>query len=270
MSDPLERPRVESSLDDVEFLARSEHRVAVLDSLVERPRSRAALRASTGASASTIGRMLAEFEERCWVERVEHRYEATPLGAFVAEGMVTLLDRMETERGLREVWKWLPTEVLDLDIDLFVDAVVRVPAFGAPHRTVDRFVELVEGTKQFRGFTTTTVGTDVEALLRNATDGMETEIVWPPDLTSTVLESHPDLLSAAVESGTLTVLTSRELPCACGLFDDRIGLAGYDRETGVMRATVDTDAAPARRWAEALYGSYRHDARPVDLGAIVG
>lgn len=256
-------------LDEIEFLARSEHRVAVLCALTERPHSRADLRAVTGASSSTIGRMIGEFEDRCWVERVEHRYETTSLGAFVAEGTMALLERMETERTLREVWRWLPVEEIGFDIELFADAVVRIPEFGSPYRTVGRFAELVERTETIRAFTTTTVSTDMDVLFRNVIDGMEAELMWPADLTETVLASHPERISAAIESGNLTILTNDDLPCACALFDDRVGLAGYDRETGIMRATVDTDAAEARRWAEELYESYRRDGRPLDPEAIV-
>lgn len=270
MSDPLEGLRTESSLDEVEFLARSEHRVTVLEALAEQPHTRAELRDLTGASASTVGRTLSEFEDRCWIERVEHRYETTSLGTFVAEGMVTLLHRMETEQALREVWEWIPVDRIDLDVESFLDAVVVVPEFGAPHRTTDRFAELVEESERFRGFTTTSVGSDMEVLFRNAVAGMETEVVWPPDLTETVLDSHSEVLPEAVESGNLTVLAHRNLPCACGIFDDRVGLAGYDRETGLMRATVDTDGPAARRWAEDLYRSYRREARHVDLRTIVG
>jgi hypothetical protein len=46
---------------------------------------------------------------------------------------------METERALRAVWEWLPTDVIDLEVDPFVDAVVHVPTFGSPHRPADRF-----------------------------------------------------------------------------------------------------------------------------------
>lgn len=269
MGDPLDEVRVESPLGEVEFLARSEHRVEVLEALATRPHTRAELRGLTGASASTIGRMLSGFEDRCWAERTGHRYETTPLGAFVVEGVVALLDRMETARALREVWEWLPVEEIDLDIESFVDAVVVVPEFGAPHRTADRFTELVERTEHFRGFAPTTVDSEMDVLFRNAVSGTEMEIVWPPHLTETVVESHPDVLPEAIESGNLTVLTRRDLPCACALFDDRVGLAGYDRETGVMRATIDTDAPTARRWAEDLYSSYREEARRLDLEAIV-
>ncbi|WP_049900266.1 helix-turn-helix transcriptional regulator [Halococcus agarilyticus] len=260
---------IDQPLDEVEFLVRSEHRVAVLDALAERPHSRADLRVLTGASSSTIGRMLSEFEDRCWIERIEHRYEATPLGAFVAEGLMTLLERMETEQTLRDVWQWLPTEEIGFDVESFTDAVVTVPEFGSPHRTANRFVELVEETETIRGFTPTTVKSDMNVLFRNAIDGMETELMWPSDLTETVLTLHPEQVPAAIESGNLTVLTNDDLPCACAIFDDRIGLAGYDRETGVMRATIDTDAPEARRWAEALYESYRRDARPLNPKTIV-
>jgi predicted transcriptional regulator len=260
---------VRSPLDEIEFLTRSEHRHAVLDALAERPRTRADLRALTGASSSTLGRVLGDFESRCWVERVGPRYEATSLGAFVAEGLVALLERMETERTLREVWRWLPAEEIGFDVELFADAVVTVPELGSPRRTVGRFIELVEETETMRGFAPTTAISDMEALFRNVIDGMEAELMWPTDLTETVLTSHPERMAAAVECDNLTVLTNEDLPCACAIFDERVGLAGYDRETGIMRATVDTDAPEARRWAEDLYASYRRDARPLDPEAIV-
>lgn len=256
-------------LDEVEFLARSGHRVEVLDALATKPHSRDDLRVLTGASSSTVGRMLGEFEDRCWVERDGHRYEATPLGEFVASGVMDLLERLRTERRLRDAWQWLPTEEIELDIELFADAVVTIPEFGSPHRTANRFAELVEETETMRGFGPTTVNSDMDVVFRNAIDGMEAELMWPPDRTEAVLDSHPEQLSEAIESGNLTVLTNGNLPCACGIFDDRVGLAGYDRETGIMRATIDTDAPEARRWADALYETYRRDARPLDLGVLV-
>lgn len=259
----------QSPLDEIGFLARSEHRVEVLDALAERPHSRADLRTLTGASSSTIGRMLGEFEDRCWIERTGYQYETTPLGTFVVEGVMALLERMGTERTLREVWQWLPTEEIGFDIELFADAVVRVPEFGSPHLTVGRFAELVKGTDAMRAFTTTTVGADVDVLFRSVIDGMEAELMWPTGLTGTILDSHPKQFSAAIESGNLTVLTNDDVPCACAIFDERVGLAGYDRETGIMRATIDTDADGARRWAEELYASYRRDARPLDPETVV-
>lgn len=258
------------SLAEIAFLARSEHRVEVLDALAERHHSRADLRELTGASSSTIGRMLGEFEDRCWVERGEHRYEATPLGMFVASGVMALLERIDTERKLRDVWQWLPTEVIGLDIELFADAVVTVPEFGSPHRTANRFAELVEETESIRVFTPTTVTSDMDVLFRNAIDGMETELMVPSTLTEAVLATHPEQGPAAIERDNITILINDVLPCACAIFDDRVLLAGYDRETGIMRAAIDTDTPEARRWAEALYESYRRDALPFTPKVLVG
>lgn len=260
---------MDAAVGEIEFLARSAHHVEILYAVAERPHRRDELQELTGASSANLGRVLRGFEKRNWIVRDDHGYEATPLGEFVVSGFRGLHERMKTERKLRDVWQWLPTEVIGFDIELFADAVVTIPEFGAPHRTASRFAELVEETETIRGFTPTTIISDMEVLFRNTINGMETELLWPSDLTETVLTSHPEQARKAIESGNLTILTNDDLPCACAIFDDRVGLAGYDRETGIMRVAIDTDAPEARRWAEALYESYRRDARPLDLEALV-
>jgi predicted transcriptional regulator len=113
-----------SPLDDIEFLAGSEHRVTALAALARGPRSRADLQALTGASASTTGRTLHEFEERRWIRKNGHRFETTQLGAFVAAGMQELIERIETERKLRDVWQWLPTEASGFTVEMGSSAVL--------------------------------------------------------------------------------------------------------------------------------------------------
>jgi predicted transcriptional regulator len=257
-------------LAEVEFLARSEHRVEALEALAEAPRRRTDLRDLTGASRSTIRRMLCAFEERGWIARDGRRYEATALGAFVATGVTDLLERMETEHDLRVVWEWLPADTIGLDLELFADAVVTVPEFGAPDRPVDRFVELIEETETLRAFMPTSVGRDVGTLFRNAVGGMNAEVLWPSTLIDVLRNAPPEHFEAALESGNLTVLVHDDLPCGCALFDDRVGLAGFDPETGIVRVTVDTDAPEARRWASDLYAGYRREARLLDSAVLVG
>lgn len=50
------------------------------------------------------------------------------------------------------------------------------------------------------------------------------------------------------------------------ILDDRVGIGGYDEETGTMRVFVDTDAAVAREWAERVYAVYRARSTPSDEG----
>lgn len=67
----------EQPLEDIAYLARSEHRVPTLVALTVRPRSRSELWEMAGVSSSTIRRTLTEFENRGWVRKEGYKYEAT-------------------------------------------------------------------------------------------------------------------------------------------------------------------------------------------------
>lgn len=54
-------------LGDIEFLARSEHRLTVLETLPEEGLTPNELKEETGIPRATIGRILGNFEERGWV-----------------------------------------------------------------------------------------------------------------------------------------------------------------------------------------------------------
>ncbi|WP_339103363.1 MarR family transcriptional regulator [Haloterrigena salinisoli] len=260
-------------LEEIEFLARSEHRVTVLEALAERPTSRAELLAATGASSSTIGRTLRAFDERNWIRRNGNRYEATQLGAFVAAGLRDLLERLETERTLRDSWQLLPEETDGFTVEMASRAVVTVAEPDAPYRPVNRFAALLRRTSRFRF-----VGTDVallepcrDELRQSIVDGMETEIIDPPTVAGYILSNYRTHCSAPLESGNLSVSVHDDVPpYGVGLFDDRIAVSCYDPDSGMVRLLIDTDVPEAREWAESLFESYRRDARPLALETAVG
>lgn len=256
----------ESPLDEIEFLARSKHRVVSLDALAERPRSREDLGAITEASRSTIGRMLREFEKRRWIRREGHRYEATQLGRFVASGVTDLIDRIETEQGLRDIWHLLPIEESGLGIGLVSDAVVTVAETDDPYRPVNRFVSLLRESDRFRfvGFDIALLEPCKDELCQRIVDGMRTEIIDPPNVARYVLSTHSDHCSEPLASGNLSVLLHEDLPTyGISIFDRRIGISGYSPDSGTVRVLVDTDSPDAREWAESTYESYRREARPL-------
>lgn len=256
---------MESSIDDIAFLARSDHRVTALDALAERPRSRSDLRATTGVSSSTIGRTLREFENRRWIDRNGHRYEATQLGAFVASSMRELIERIETERKLREVWRLLPTEARGFIVEMGSDAVVTVAEAGDPYRPVNRFVSLLRETERFRfvGFDLALLDPCRDELCERIIDGMRTEIIDPPNVARYVLTTYPELSAETLASGNLTVRLHESLPgYGICLFDDRTAISGYNPD-GTVRVVVDTDSPEIREWAESTYESYRREARPL-------
>ncbi|SER71627.1 helix-turn-helix transcriptional regulator [Natrinema salaciae] len=259
-------------LEDVEFLARSDHRVAALESLTSGPRSRAELRETTGVSQSTIGRTLREFEARHWVRRDGHRYEATQLGAFVATGLRELIERLETERQLRDIWQWLPIEASGFAIEMCADAVVTVAETDDPYRPVNRFVSLLRETDRFRfvGFDLALLEPCKDELARRIVDGMRTEIIDPPSVARHVLSTYPEHCAEPLESGHLEIRLHDDLPSyGVAIFDHRIGISGYNPESGTVRVLVDTDAPAAREWAKSTYERYRRESRPLALEPTV-
>lgn len=260
---------MDTALNEIEYLARSEHRIEVIGALADGARSRSDLRAITGASSSTIGRMLREFETQGWVVRDGHQHRATSAGQFIAEEVTSLLNRMETERTLRDVAKWLPTEKLGVTIEAFAEAVVTVVDDDDPYKPVRRYDDLIEDAETMRAFGTTTLkSANAGSLFQNVRAGMDTEIIYPPPIVEAVLDWSPEAAKKGLASGNLTILLHDTLPCGLTIFDDRIALTGYNPDTGMLRAIVDTDAQEAREWALPLYELYREEARPLDAEAL--
>ncbi|WP_222919846.1 MarR family transcriptional regulator [Natrinema sp. SYSU A 869] len=261
-----------SPLDDIEFLARSEHRVTALDALVRRPQSRDDLREMTGVSKSTIRRTLREFEARHWISRNGHRYEATQLGTFVASGMRELISRFETEQKLRDVWQWLPNEASGFSIEMGTDAVVTVARSDDPYRPVNRFASLLRETDRFRfvGFDLALLEPCKDELARRISNGMDTEIIDPPSVAKHILSTYPEHCSGPRESGHLTVRLHDDLPpYGVAILDHRIGISGHSPESGTVRVLIDTDTPEAREWAESMYESFRRESRPLTPELIV-
>lgn len=263
----------ETSLADIEFLARSPHRVGILDALADGACDRDELRSATGASKPTIGRILSDFEERTWSVRDGHDYRLTPLGEFVADRFERLREAMETERALRDVLPWLPSEMEGFSVGLFSGAIVSYPGPGYPYEPVERITELIEGTDAMRGFGTTVVKTsNLEAACRAILDGMEFEYIFAPSVLETVVAWDPETVARAAARDNCTVLVHDSLPdsetCGLGIYEDRVGICCHDVETGVLRAGVDTGSPAAHDWAESVYERYRAEAEvlaPTDL-----
>lgn len=261
-----------SPIEDIAYLARSTHRAPTLIALTVRPRSRSELWEMTGVSSSTIRRTLNEFEDRDWIRRDGYQYETTPLGAYVATAMAELIDRVETEQQLRDVWQWLPDEDSGFSIDMCTDATVTVADADDPYRPVTRFLSLVRGTDRFRfaGLDVALLEPCKDELCRRIIDGMETEVLTRPRVVKYIRSTSPELFSAALESGNLTVRLHDDLPAyGVSLLDGRAAVGGYDHDSVTVRVLVDTDESDAREWAESTYESYRRRTPTMPLETVM-
>lgn len=258
MDAPSTEGNLEPSLDDIEFLARSAHRVVVLAALDEHPCERSELSEVTGASAPTMGRILADFQERRWIDRDGPTYELTQLGEFVVDRFLDLCEAMSTERTLRDVWQWLPREMEGFTVDLFTDAVVSYPGPGYPYEPVERAAELIGGTDRMAGFGTAVIKSgSLETVCGAVIDGLELEYVFTPATFETTVEWNPEVIRDTIACENCTVFVYDDLPdndrCGLTIVDDRIAICCHDAETHTLQAVVDTGAPEARAWATDVF-----------------
>ncbi len=260
---------MDATLDDIEFLVSSDHRVGVLDALVGGSCDRDDLRTATGASSPTLGRILADFQDRHWIERDEKRYQLTDLGEFVADQFEGFRDAMAYQRRLREIWPWLPHEIEGFSVGLFTDVVVSRPGPGYPYKPVERLTELITTTKTMRGFGMALLKSgNLEPFFDHALKDMECEYVYPPVVFEELLSWDEDVVAEAATRPNYTVLLHDDLPlndrCGICLFDDRVSICCYDSETGALQSLVDTGSDGMRTWAESYYEQVRDGAHPLD------
>ena len=259
---------VNASLEDVEFLSRSPHRVRALRTLRDGPADRDDLQAATDASKATVSRLLNEFEDRNWVVRDGHEYELTDPGEFVAERFLRLVEEMDTEHALRDVWQWFPTDLPGCTMSLFADAVVTKLGSHSPYRPFPRFVELNESARILRGVQRALPKpASCEVWERHLAAGGEMhKAISPAYIDMLLKEISEDVLREAVESGRLTLSAHDSLStnAGVGFFDDRLVVLCRDDDV-VTRVMVDTDAPEAVAWGESVYERARSEARSVDL-----
>jgi len=258
-----------SPTEEIEFLARSDHRVGVLEALRDGPCVRSELRSTTGASAPTMSRVLGDFEERRWIVREGSTFELNPLGEFVADRFFDLREGMAIERKLRDVWQWLPRDMAGFSVELFADAVVSRPGPGYPYEPLERLGHLLCGTERMRGFDSVVhKSINNEAVCRAVLDGMELEYVYSPVALEGTYAWNPERVAAAAAHENCTLYVHDALPdgdrCGLGIVDDRTGICCHDVETGALVCVIDTDAPEAREWAIETFERVRAEATTVD------
>ncbi|ODR81261.1 transcriptional regulator [Haladaptatus sp. W1] len=260
---------MDSSIEEIEFLANSDHRIGVLNALDHGPADRSTLRSETGASSPTMGRVLSDFEQRSWITREGPDFELTSLGEFVASHFFELREAMSIERKLRDIWQWLPREMEGFSVDLFADAVVSRPGPGYPYEPVERLMHLIENTDRMRGFDSIVQKSiNNETVCEAVLNGMDLEYVYSPVALEGTYAWNPERVMEAAICDNCTVYVHDALPdgdrCGLGIVDDRVGICCHDIDTGALICVIDTDSPEAREWAISTFDRVRQEARPID------
>ncbi|WP_129112621.1 helix-turn-helix transcriptional regulator [Halegenticoccus tardaugens] len=262
---------MDPALEEIEFLALSANRVEVLDALAEGAHSRRELGDRTDASQPTLGRILRDLEERKWIVRTDEGYAATATGRMVAEGFTDLWETVETERRLRDVVEWLPTESMGFDPRRLGDATITVPSRTKPNAPVQRVLELLRRAEQVRILSHAFNEQSLDVIRRRTVEGEQTfKGVFSPEAVEAVaddatLRRRLRELDGA-ERAEIRIYEG-EIPLAVTITDELVHLLLRD-DDGILRAALDTDDESVRSWARGLYEEYWRDATPFDFGAL--
>ncbi len=219
-------------------------------------------------SRTTIHRLVRALEAADLVDQQGNDFVLTVFGHTVAEEVSTYRRRISAASRMQPFLETV--DAFPGEIELFAEATVTVTEPTNPYAPVERFINLVTASGTLRGFDTTAIAPIIVPDIREAIlSGMETDMIYLPPVVESIVEEYPDDIAEVADSGRLTLSTHSNLPFGLAIFDDRIGLGGYDAETGMLRTFVDTDDDRARTWALDLYDEYREEATAKDLSQLV-
>ena len=258
-------------LDDVEFLARSDHRVTILETLTREGLTPNELQEETGISRATIGRVLGNFEERGWVKRSGRVYARTAFGDLLAEEFADLLDTVETIQRMQEIARWLPPDELDIDLRAFREATITTSRSPDVFAHIRRGDELVQDATRIRWLTGNIL---LEAITKQRELILEQdqtyEVIISKDAFDIAL-SHPDTVAVIREllgTDNLTVYQyTGEVSIALGIIDDIATIVPYD-EQNVPCALIDTESESIRSWVSDTMDGYRDRSELITVADI--
>ena len=141
---------MESPIDDIAFLTRSETRAGVLRAIDERPRDRRDIATATDTPRSTLSRTLGELEDRGWLERNRQLYETTTAGSLLVEQFVPLLDTVSVLQTLGDAVELLPLDETELPVQQLADSEFVTPTGLNPTAPFEYGVERLRNADRFR------------------------------------------------------------------------------------------------------------------------
>jgi predicted transcriptional regulator len=259
---------MDSPLDRIAFLARSENRMRVLRTVTAEPRTRHELREELVMSRTTLGRVLNEFEERSLIRSTERGYATTVVADAILEKFVPLLETVEGLETLGEAVEWLPPPARELEFRQFRDAEFTTSTAGNPAEPFDRGLELIRAADRYRGLTSTAIPRYVRVIRDGLVEGrVDTEGVVEASVIETV-RNNPERAAPwydFAEAGATGVYDGR-VPINMHIVDDRVLIwLGQRHEDGLdVRGLLESTNPAVLSWAESLYDDYWTAAEPLD------
>jgi predicted transcriptional regulator len=216
-------------------------------------------------SRATSHRFTRWLEDRGYAERVDGVYRLTGEGEVVAEAVVQFERKIRTADRLAPLLDVICEDHRDFLVEPFENATVTVATPADPYAPVTRFLALLRECERFRGFNTThMIPPGLADIYGDPFAVCDVELISPADVVQSLSSGADDRVRQRRRDDHLKLRTRDALPYGLALFDDRVGIGGYDEETGTMRVFVDTDTAIARAWGERVYETFKTNSIPIE------
>lgn len=253
-----------TAIERVRFLAASEHRVEILQSLADESFSPAELRDRAAVSRATIHRVLDSFEEYGWVRRTDGEYVATAAGRLVLERFEVVRDTAAEVDALSEFLTGFEcARELPLPLD---DYDIVTASRSDPHAAAEYFVSSIPtDASQLRALLPTVVPMFNRACEPLVEDGASVELVLSPSAGKTSQESYPDDFEQARSLDSLSLFISPEaFGYGLSMFDENVFLGAYD-EAGRLQSCLHSTDSDLHEWAVSTFQAVRADATEIGL-----
>lgn len=258
-----------SPLDAVAFLARSENRVRALVTLVTRPFDRDGLADEVGVSRVTAQRILDDFVQRGWATAEDLTYRATDLGSIISEEFETLLDTVDTTQRLAAVLPYLTPE-FDVDMRSLTDARITLPTHSDPLAPVRRSTELMGEAASVRGVGAGIAPGALRVNYESVVEGGQSLALIFSEGVLNVIAADPRMsgwIREMLEAGA-SVYSHEDVGLLVGEFDGEVIGFGVADKSGIPRGFVESEAEEVLDWFEDTFERYRSEAGVVTTDAF--
>lgn len=254
--------------EGMDYLSRSENRVALLAALLEKqPQSREELESAVSASRRTVSRVLTNLTEKGYLQESPPGYSLTTFGAVVTEAYLDYQEQFDLARQYRPFLANVDSTAVDLDVTALRGATLTVAGDVAPYAPLDRSLELRESATQIQVVTPLVERRSMEQLSARLERGedLEFEVILPQRLYEMV-ESQPRYDGAFERE-------MRSDSVAMFVYPDNVEvLYAITDDVVILGATVDNDPyaivestnPDLRTWVEGKIDEYRRESIPVE------
>jgi predicted transcriptional regulator len=257
-------------MDAIRFLSNSENSVRVFERLAEAPTTSKDLAERTGASRSTVLRILDRGDSRGWVGSEGSQYEITNLGRAMIEEFIRYRETVRGIQHIGEAVEGLPEPARSLDFRHLRDARVTFRTEDNPFARFDRGLSLIREADTCRWLSSAApleyVNVVVDCVEQR---GLTVEGVIGADLAET-LRDDPERAEPWRAVADRVWVYDGHVPVSVEIVDETVLVwltpKRDDRWDGA--ALLESDHPAVRSWAESLYDEYRREAARLDPAVL--